>query len=75
MNVRIATQTLSSSVASAIAFLWEQTDLPEFKGSEATTHFIKQVDMIFDMLNSRIPFARGYKAPVTKENLYLWLKQ
>ena len=48
MNVRIAAQTLSFSVASAIDFLWEQTDLPEFKGSEATTHFIKQVDMIFD---------------------------
>ena len=75
MNVRIAAQTLSSSVASAIDFLWEQTDLPEFKGSEATTHFIKQVDMIFDMLNSRNPFVKGYKAPVTKENLSLWLKQ
>ena len=31
--------------------------------------------MIFDMLNSGNPFAKGYKAPVTKENLSLWLKQ
>ena len=31
MNARIAAQTPSSSVASAIDFLWEQTDLPEFK--------------------------------------------
>ena len=31
--------------------------------------------MNFDMLNSRNPFAKGYKAPVTKENLSLWLKQ
>ena len=38
-------------------------------------HFIKQVDMIFDMLNIRNPFAKGYKGPVTKENLSLWLKQ
>ena len=44
-------------------------------GNEATTHFIKQVDMIFNMLNSRNPLAKGYKAPVTKENLSLWLKQ
>ena len=29
--------------------------------------------MIFDMLNSTNPFAKGYKAPVTKENLSLWL--
>ena len=27
------------------------------------------------MLNSRNPFAKGYKPPVTKENLSLWLKQ
>ena len=75
MNVRIAAQTLSCSVASTIDFLQEQTDFPEFMGSEATTHFIKQVDMIFDMLNSRNPFAKCYKAPVTKENLSLRLKQ
>ena len=31
--------------------------------------------MIVDMLNSRNPFATGYKAPVTKEYLCLWLKQ
>ena len=73
MNVRIAAQTLSSSVASTIDFLQEQTDLPEFKGSEPTTHFINQVDMIFDILNSRNPFAKGHKAPVTKENLSLYM--
>ena len=31
--------------------------------------------MIFDMVNSRNPFVKGYKAAVTKENLSLWLKQ
>ena len=31
--------------------------------------------MIFDMLNSRNPCAKGYKAPVTKENLSLLLTQ
>ena len=31
--------------------------------------------MIFDMLNSRNPFAKGYKAPIPIENLSLWLKQ
>ena len=70
MNVRIAAQTPSSFVASAIDFLQKQTDLPEFRGSKATTQFIKQVDMIFDMLNSKNLFAEGYKAPVTKENLF-----
>ena len=37
--------------------------------------FIKQDDMIIDMINRRNPFAKGYKAPYTKENLSLWLKQ
>ena len=75
MNVRIDAQTLSSSVASAIDFLQEQTDLPDIKGSEATTLFMKQVDRIFDMLNGSNSFAKGYKAPVNKEILSLWLKQ
>ena len=52
-------------------FIWKEC----FKGSEATTHFIKQVNMMLDMLNSSNPFAKGYKAPVTKENISLWLKQ
>ena len=73
--VRITAQKLSCSVTSAIDFPQGQTDLPGFKDSEATTHFIKQVDMIFDMLNIRYPFAKGYKTPVMKENLSLWLKQ
>ena len=38
-------------------------------------HFIKQVAMICDMLNSRNPYEKGYKACVTKEILSLWLKQ
>ena len=31
--------------------------------------------MIFDMLNSRNPFAKGYKASVTRDNIFLLLKQ
>ena len=75
MNVRIAAQTLSSSVAAATDFLQEETDLPEFKGSEPTTEFIKKVDMAFDMMNSRHPFAKGYKAPVILKNMSMWLQQ
>ena len=58
-----------------LGFLIHKTDLPEFKGREETIHFLTQFDMIFDMLNIRNPFAKGNKAPVTKENLSLWLKQ
>ena len=38
--------------------------LPDFTGSEATTEFICIIDRIFDMLNSRNPFAKGSNSPV-----------
>ena len=65
MSVKIAAQTLSSSVAAAIDFLQEEAQIPEFDGSEATTKFIRMVDKAFDMLNSRNPHAKGFKSPVT----------
>ena len=33
------------------------------------------IDMAFDMLNSRNPHAKGYKSPVTHENIQLWSNQ
>ena len=41
MNVSMAAQTLSASVANAIDFLQEEMAMPEFEGSEATTDFIR----------------------------------
>ncbi len=75
MKVRFAAQTLSTSVAKAIDFLREETKLPEFQGSEATTRFIRKVDKVFDLLNSRHPFAKGNKAPVRSTNLHHWMDE
>ena len=33
------------------------------------------IDTAFDMLNSRNPHAKGYKSPVTRENIRLWSQQ
>ena len=44
-----------------------------FVESEATTDFMKKVDLAFDMMNSRNPFATGTKAPVRKDNLQNWM--
>lgn len=44
MKVKIATQTLSSSVADAIDFCRDILKLPEFCNSEATTYFIRSCD-------------------------------
>ena len=47
-------------------------ELSEFKGSKHTSEFIKRIDTAFDLLNSRNPFAKGNKAPVTSKSLEAW---
>ena len=42
MNVSMAAQTLSHSVASAINFLQDEMELSESEGSEHTSEFIKE---------------------------------
>ena len=44
----------------------------QFEGSEATSDFSKKIHILFDLFNSRNPFAIGTKQPVTKEYLPLW---
>lgn len=68
MNVRLAAQTLSSGVADAIEYL-EKLGIAEFKDSHATVEFIRTVDRVFDILNSRNPFLKGFKAPIREINL------
>ena len=47
-------------------------ELSEFEGSKHTSEFIKRIDTAFDLLNSRNPFAKGNKAPVTSKSLESW---
>ena len=47
-------------------------ELSEFEGSKHTSEFIKRIDTAFDLLNSRNPFAKGNKAPVTSKSLEAW---
>lgn len=67
MNVSLAAQTLSSGVADAIEYL-RKCGGSNFQGSEATTLFIRRIDEMFDRLNSRNPFGRGFKQPIRPEN-------
>jgi hypothetical protein len=55
---------LSASVADAIEFFRENLKLNRFEGSEATVPYLRVIDRLFDILNSRNPFAKGYKAPM-----------
>lgn len=52
MNVRIAVQTLSDSVADSMQFFLTQGH-PEFVGAEATIEFIRKMNTLFDIFNTR----------------------
>ena len=72
MNVRLAAQTLSSSVANAIEFLDKSAHLPMFCDSQGTVKFIRTIDRLFDMLNSCNPIAKGFKAPLRPNSKDTW---
>ena len=71
MNVKIACQTLSASVADSIEFLM-QSGNSDFKTAEGTIEFIRTMDKLFDLLNVRNPFGKGYKQPLRLSNRVVW---
>ena len=72
MKVKLAAQTLSSSVADAIEYCDKTLKLKQFKNSEATVKFIRLINDVFDVLNSRNPLGRGLKAPLSIKNKSEW---
>ncbi|KAG5862941.1 hypothetical protein JTB14_008034 [Gonioctena quinquepunctata] len=72
MKVNLAAQTLSASVANALEFLSKDLQHPDFKDAAPTIEFIRIIDRLFDLLNSRNPFAKGYKTPLKKSNESFW---
>lgn len=71
MNVKLAVQTLSCSVADAIDFL-RVSKHEKFKGSESTTEYIRIIDRVFDILNAKSPVGSGFKSPLRQENRMFW---
>ncbi len=72
MKVNLAAQTLSSSVADAIEFLDLTQNLSS--NSKGTTKFIRTIDQLFDMLNSRNPIRKGSKKPLKPCDKEKWQK-
>lgn len=67
MSVRIAAESLSNSVADAIEFLRNQ-GIEAFQGSEATVAFIRRINNIFDILNSKnTTDSICFKRPISPE--------
>ena len=73
MKVDLAAQAFSASVADAIEYCTNVLKLPQFQGSEATVKFIRIIDHLFDILNTRNPCARGYKEALRTTNKGSWL--
>ena len=71
INVKIAGQTLSSSVADAIEFLMVSQH-PSFLGATSTIHFVRVFDKLFDMLNSRNSNGKHFKKPLYLNNQLYW---
>ena len=44
-----------------------------FIGCEATITFVRTFDRLFDLLNSRNPFGKGYKAPLKPSTFNFWM--
>ena len=72
MSVKLAAQTLSSSVADAIEFLNVSMKLCEFEDSCGTVKFVRMIDHLFDILNSCNPLGRGFNQPLRPTSTEIW---
>lgn len=68
----LAAQTLSASVADSLEFLQKDLKLENFKNCNGTVRFIRIINHLFDILNSKNPFAKGYKSALRKQNKWIW---
>ena len=75
MKVNLAVQVISRSVSDAIAYCREDLKLQQFQGSEATCHFLKQFDLLFDIMNSKNLLGKGFKSPMKTSNELYWKPQ
>ena len=62
---------LSASVADAIEFFM-RFGHPSFQYAEGTIEFIRIIDKLFDVLNVRNPFGKGFKTPLRLSNCSVW---
>ena len=70
MKANLAVQTLSSAIANALEFLKDDLKLPESKGCGPTIQFIRKIDRVFYILNSRNPYGKGFKSPLRHSNVF-----
>ena len=72
IKLNLAAQVLSGRCAVALEFSNNALGDKDFKGCEATVRFIRIMNHLFDVLNSRNPFAIGTKAAMRVSNKAEW---
>ncbi|GLV43869.1 hypothetical protein CBL_11551 [Carabus blaptoides fortunei] len=68
MKVKLASQLFSNSVADAMDVCREDIKLESFSESEQTSKFIRLMNNLFDILNTKNAIQYGFKAPLNKNN-------
>lgn len=68
MKVKLASQLLSTSVASALELCRDSLQLPQFKDCSATIKFTSTFNDLFDILNSKNVRQYGFKKPISTDN-------
>lgn len=63
MNVKLAAQLLSRSVAESMTFCRE-SNIPGFENCQPTVEFLRHMNDIFDILNARNIRGKALKAPI-----------
>lgn len=70
MNVRIAAETLSNSTATSMEFLNKVMKNEKFLHSEATVQYIRVIDKLFDIMNTKPNHCDEiYKQPISEDNI------
>ena len=72
MKMNLAAHALSSIVADAIEYCCDVLKLHRFNDCYATAKFIRLLDHLFNIHNSRNQFATGYKSPLRMANKITW---
>ena len=68
MKVKLVVQTFFSSTAAALQFLQQKIKHEKLFNCTDTIVFVRNIDRLFDFLNSRHPASSGFKSPIRLSN-------
>jgi len=69
MKVKLAAKTFRASVADALEFCRDGLRLEQFENCQGTVDFLRLIDGLFDVMNSRNKFAQGMKGTMKPETV------